>query len=424
MRDVTRWDWESKVKTVADMKQWKNEFEAVYEPYVSHDGDTIASVVKIGEGEFNVSVNGATWEEPYEKIWYLRFAPDDRLTALVSKDMEWTMSVDGEAWEEGYEYIWDTKFSDDGTVITALTKQDDVYGITVNGQTWECVTPLKSIASHVISSNGKKVAAIAQTVPLAEGDIAGFMKGTWSVVVNGTPWDDNFVNLYGLSVSRDNKNVAAEYRSSITEYGILVNGTPWDKTFGCTWEPAFHPTRSDIVTAPVRQGGAWFLATNGTIAWDHGFTNLLYQTYSSEGQKIAATVATSLGKWTVAVDGSPWSTTFGECVLRPYFSPDNTRVIAIAKDNGHWLLVADGTVLGETFDNIWPPVFTPDGTDILCKVEKNGKYAIAINGQIRGNLYETLWDPILHPDGTKVLIRGIEGEKYYRRIVPLRDLRG
>ena len=424
MLDVTRWDWESKVKTVADMKQWNDKFEAVYEPCVSHDGDKIASVVKIGEGEFSVSVNGETWEEPYEKIWYLRFGPDDRLTALVSKDMEWTMSVDGETWEKGYEYIWDTKFSDDGRVITALTKQDDVYGITVNGKTWECTTPLKSIASHVVSSDGKKVAAIAQTVPLAEGDIEGFMKGTWSVVVNGTPWDDNFVNLYGLSVSSDSKHVAAEYRASITEYGILVNGTPWDKTFGCTWEPVFHPTRSDIVTAPVRQGGQWFLATNGNIAWDCGFTNLVYQTYSSEGQKIAATVATSLGKWTVAVDGSPWSTTFGECVLRPYFSPNNTRVIAIAKDSGHWLLVADGTVLGETFDNIWPPVFTPDDNEILCKVEKNGKYAIAINGQIRGNSYETLWNPILHPDGTKVLIRGIEEGKYYRRVVSLRDLRG
>ena len=104
MHDVTRWDWESKVKTVADMEQWKNEFEAVYEPCVSHDGEKIASVVKTGEGEFNVSVNGVTWEEPYEKIWYLRFGPDDRLTALVSKDMEWTMGVDGETWEEGYEY--------------------------------------------------------------------------------------------------------------------------------------------------------------------------------------------------------------------------------------------------------------------------------------------------------------------------------
>jgi hypothetical protein len=242
------------------------------------------------------------------------------------------------------------------------------------------------------------------------------------VVVNGTPWDDNFVNLYGLAISSDSKHVAAEYRASITEYGILVDGIPWNKTFGCTWEPIFHPNKNDIVTAPIRQEGLWFLATNGTIAWDRGFTNLLYPTYSLDGQKIAATVAMSLGRWTVAVDGTPWSSTFGECVSRPYVSPYNTTVVAIAKDGGHWLLVADGAVLGETFDNIWPPIFTPDGNNLLCKVEKNGKYAIAINGQIRGNPYETLWDPILDPDGTKVLIRGIEGGKYYRRVVPLRDI--
>ncbi len=424
MPDLGNWDWKSKEKMIADTAEWKARFEDVWEPYVSPDGEKIASIVKIGEGEFNVCVNGETWEEPYEKLWYSRFSPDGRLTVLASKDMEWTMAVDGKAWENSYEYIWDTKFSADGKVIAATVKQDDVYGIAVDEKTWECSKELQSIASYVISPDGKTVAAIAQTVPLGQADLEGFLKGTWSVVVNGKPWQNNFVDLYGLTISNDGKKIAAEYRAAICDYGIVVNGAPWETTAGCTWEPVFHPNNNDVVTAPVRQGGRWFLATNGTFVWDKGFTNILYQTYSPDGERIAATVATSFAKWTVAVDGQPWRTKFGECVLQPYFNPDGTKVAAIAKDRGFWFLVVDGTVLGDGayYDNIWPPVFSPDGDKVICKVEKHGKYAIAVNGKIWGSKYEALWDPVISPDGTKVLIRGIEDKKYYRRIVPLASM--
>jgi hypothetical protein len=191
MPDLENWDWKSKEKMVADTAEWKVRFEDVWEPYVSPDGEKIASIVKIGEGEFNVCVNGETWEEPFEKLWYSRFSPDGRLTVLASKDMEWTMAVDGKAWENSYEYVWDTKFSADGKVIAATVKQDGVYGIAVDGKTWECSKELQSIASYVISPDGKTVAAIAQTVPLGQADLEGFLNGTWSVVVNGKPWQEN-----------------------------------------------------------------------------------------------------------------------------------------------------------------------------------------------------------------------------------------
>jgi hypothetical protein len=403
MLDIESWDWGSEEKMLAEPAKWKDQFEDVWEPYVSPDGEKIASIVKIGEGEFNMCVNGSTWEEPFEKMWYSRFAPDGRLTALISKDMEWTIAVDGAALEKTYEYIWDVKFSADGKTIAATVKQDGAYGMLINGKVLEC--PIK-----------------LHTVAVAEADLDGFLKGSWSVVVNGKPWNDNFVDVYGLAITNDGKNVAAEYRAAICEYGIVVDGKPWNEKFGCTWEPVFHPNKSDEITAPVRQGGQWFLATNGRIVWDRGFTNILYQTYSPDCQKIAATVAPQFAKWTVAVDGRPWPTTFNECLLKPCFSPDGRQVAVIAKDSSNWLLVVDGTILGEGYDNIWQPVFSPNGDKVICKVEKNGKYAVAVNGKIQGKDYEALWDPVVSPDGTKVMICGIEGGKYYRKVVPLRDL--
>ena len=88
MLDIGSWDWGSEEKMLAEPAKWKDQFEDVWEPYVSPDGEKIASIVKIGEGEFNMCVNGSTWEEPFEKMWYSRFSPDGRLTVLISKDME------------------------------------------------------------------------------------------------------------------------------------------------------------------------------------------------------------------------------------------------------------------------------------------------------------------------------------------------
>ena len=422
MLDIKNWDWESEQKMLADTSKWKDRFEAVWEPYASPDGEKIASIVKTGDEEFNVCVNEETWEEPFDKLWYSRFGPDGRLTALASRDAEWTMAVDGQPWDESYEYIWDTKFSVDGKVIAAAVKHNDAYAIAINGKAWEGPTVLQSIASHEVSPNGNTVAAIAQTVPLGQADLDGFLKGTWSVVVNGKPWNDNFVDVYGLAISNDGKNVAVEYRAAICEYGIVVSGKAWNEKFGCTWEPVFNPNNSDEITAPVRQAGQWFLATNGRIVWDIGFVSLLYQTYSPDGRSIAATVAPQFAKWTVAVDGQPWSTTFNECLLKPCFSQDGRKVAVIAKDSGNWLLVVDGTVLGEGYDNIWQPVFSPNGDKVICKVERNGKYAVAVNGKIRGKDYEALWNPVVSPDGTKLMICGIEDGKYYRKVVPLNDI--
>lgn len=422
MANSENWDWETKEKLVADTAKWKEQFEDVWEPYISPDGEKIASIAKIGEGEITVCNNDGQWEEPFEKLWYSRFSPDGKLTALGARDEEWTLAVDGETLEEWYDYIWDTKFSSDGKVIAATIKKDDVYGIIANGKALECPVQLESIANYAMSPCGKTIAAVSQTVPLGQADIDGFMKGTWSVIVNGKPWKDNFVDVYGVTVSNDGKNVAAEYRMNICEYGIVVNGKPWDEKFGCTWAPIFNPQNSSEVTVPVRRQGQWFLATNERIVWDRGFTNVMNQVYSLDTLKIAAVVATEFAKWTIAVNGQPWDATFGECILQPCFSQDGSKVAAIAKDSGNWFLVINGTVMGKAFDNIWTPVFSPDNKAI-CKVEKNGKYFIAVDGAIKSKEYEALWSPVISPDGKKALVCGIEAGKYYRRVISLNDMR-
>ena len=131
------WDWETGSKEIADMSQWQSQFNWVEEPYVSPNGETIAAIVNLAEGEFNVCVNGETWETVFDKIWYLRFAPDGRLVAFVSEMGEWTVAVDGQPWDHKFGYAWDMKFSPDGQNIAVAVQQDMTYAMALNDLVWE-----------------------------------------------------------------------------------------------------------------------------------------------------------------------------------------------------------------------------------------------------------------------------------------------
>jgi hypothetical protein len=124
MDDCRDWDWETGEKKIP-FESWKDEYQWVEEPYVSPNGEKIAAIVNVDEGEFNVCVNGQPWaEEVFDKIWHLRFSPDGRLTAIVSEMGEWTMAVDGQAWENKFGYLWEPHFSTDGNNIAAAIQQD------------------------------------------------------------------------------------------------------------------------------------------------------------------------------------------------------------------------------------------------------------------------------------------------------------
>jgi hypothetical protein len=173
----------------------------------------------------------------------------------------------------------------------------------------------------------------------------------------------------------------AEVRLNLYDYTIAVNGTPWGQTFGCVWEPVFHPVRGTVV-APVRTQGQGALAEDGRVIWEQRFVQIWHTTFSPDGKRLAAIVAPKFGRWTVAVDGVPWPATVGEMVTDLVFNPDGTHIAATVKDKGRWSLVADGGVWQNTFDMVWKPVFSPDGRHLAARVQRNGKYTVAVNDRI------------------------------------------
>ena len=60
MVDANNWDWEPGEKRIT-FGAWSEKFRWIEEPHVSPDGESIAAIVNIDEGQFDVCVNGDTW---------------------------------------------------------------------------------------------------------------------------------------------------------------------------------------------------------------------------------------------------------------------------------------------------------------------------------------------------------------------------
>ena len=422
MSAISNWDWQTREKMIANVSDWKKKYNWVEEPAVSPDGEKIAAIVNIDEGEFNVCVNGESWqEEPVDKAWLLRFSPDGRLTAITSTMGEWTMTIDGTPWENTFAYVWNPHFSKDGKVIAAAFQQDMNYGMVINDVPWETTFP--NLTNSTISEDGKFSAASVQTIPMGQGEIFKFQEGSFSAAMDGKVWDKNFVNVWDMAVNSKGTKLAAEVRLTLYDYTIAVNGEPWDATYGCVWAPIFEP-KTDAVIAPVRVDGKWTLAKDGKIMWGSRFDQIWGQQCLPDGKRIAAITASDYGKWTVVVDGVPWKVTVGDMLTDLTSNASGTRLAALAKHNDKWTVLSDGNLWTNWFNRIWPPVFSDNGQYLAVKVENGGKYTLAINDKVWNKAFDALWQPVVSPDGSKILCRIIEDGKYYRRIIPVKEILG
>jgi hypothetical protein len=145
---------------------------------------------------------------------------------------------------------------------------------------------------------------------------------------------------------------------------------------------------------------------------------------SPDGTKLAAIVAPKFGKWTIAVDGNPWSAMFGDMLTDAVFSPDGNRIAAVGKHDARYMIVVDDKVWKNTFDMAWQPVFSPSGSEVAVKIERNGKYSIAVNDRLWDQECDAIWDPVFSPDGHKILLKTLQGGLYTRRVIATEDILG
>jgi hypothetical protein len=245
------------------------------------------------------------------------------------------------------------------------------------------------------------------------------MDGTWSVAVDGVAWPQRFINTYAPVFGPDGTSVAAEVRLGICEYTLALDGKPWDARYASVWEPLFC---GGHLLAPARAAGAWSLVQDGKALWKGSYVQLWQATAGPGGKRVAATVATGYGRWTVAVDDQPWAETHGDMVLAPLFSPDGRRVAAVIKDQDRWGLAVDGKAWEPRFDMAWQPVFSPDGKHLAIHVEQGGAHTVCLDGKVAARSFAQLFDPMFSPDGSALMLCGVDGNSVVREVVAAADL--
>ncbi|BDQ34966.1 electron transfer complex subunit TmcD [Pseudodesulfovibrio portus] len=411
MGKISSWDWEIGQKTVVESLSPLDGHEWQEEPYVSPDGETIAAIVKVGDGEFSIRTNNTVWEATFEKIWYPKFSPDGRLTAICQQDMEWALFADGESVGEATDYVWDTLISEDGSTFATMYKSMEQYGMCVNGEPWENL--YENLSQPALSKDGAHTAGVAQVKSMAAADLEAFKSGAYSVVVDGKPWDNMYVNIWTPRFNDAGDKVAAQVRVTVYDNTIAVDDVPWTKTFNQVWEPVFNP-KDDSVAAPAREGGKWGVAKDGAFIWEPRYIQCLELQYDASGDNLWAVVATSYGQFTACRNNAPWSETYptaNDLVV----SPDGTRAGLLTSEyNENFKIVVDGTAWTGTYDMAWPVAFSADSKNVACMVEKDGKRRILVNGKAYERDFDQAWPPVFNEDGTKVLIRAIENNSYVR----------
>lgn len=412
--DNASWDWSTPVKRVVRVDACDAEVSWLEEPQVSPDGERLARVAYL-DGKYGMCRNGVLGEAAYTRIWYPRFSPDGRITALANGENGWTVLVEEETWD-GYDSLWNTQFSRDGAHVAATIQQDGAYGMAVDNIPWE---NLFEHANHcILSPDGAHSAAAVQAEPMGQADVAKFLGGVFGVALDGELWPDRYVNVFDMAFSHDGSRLAAEVRLNLYEYTIVENGKAWDQTFSCVWAPVISPVDGRAV-APVRMAGKWTLAADGKPIWGATFVQCWGQFYSADGKRLAAIVSPAFGRWTLALDGAPWRTTFGDLVEDAVLSPDGRRAACLGKENGQYAVVADDTAWPGRYDMAWKPVFSPDGAHVAARVEKGGKHTVAVNGREFGSGFTAAFDPVFSPDSSKVLIKVVEDGLLVRRVVPV-----
>jgi hypothetical protein len=139
---------------------WMTDDDHLEDIQVSPDGESVAALFVNKEGETRLCVNGNIWEHGFKRLWYPRFTPDNRLTALAWDEEYWTLIVEDQIWKSRFDYAWNTGFCKDGKHIMVVFQKEGSYGLCLDDQPWETAYP--GIAHATISPDGRRTAAVVQ----------------------------------------------------------------------------------------------------------------------------------------------------------------------------------------------------------------------------------------------------------------------
>jgi hypothetical protein len=414
MKKKGSFDWSTELKEVP-VREWEDRFTWVEEPYVSVDGETIASIVNVEEAVFTVCENGEIWENEYEKAWNLRPLPTGEFAACVARDEEWTLSIGGKEWENWFDFIWDLQINKDGSSLSLAVQKDSEYGMAVNDKPWEKM--YANINEMVLSDQGN-TAAVVQVTSMGQADIEVFKQGIFSCAVNGKAMDKNFLNIWDISFDSSAENVAYGVRLDRTNYTIVVNDMAWETKFQSVWKPEFLLGEKTVI-APVKTAGKWMLYKDDQPFWVNKYNQIWRVKVSPKADKIAAIASKEFGKWTVVENDETWNMTADLMISDLIYSKDGSTLVAILKDQGTWTLAVDQKKWNLGADKVFNPCISDDGSIVCVVIERKGQYFLVVNNRVIPTGYDFMATPVISSDNTKIIQKAVKDGVYQRRILSM-----
>ncbi len=354
-------------------------------------------------------------------------------------------------WRDAYPYREEYYVSPDGERIAAVVQtsemvEEPAYGICENGALWE--TPFDNIFYLRYLADGRLFALVQDT-------------GEWTVAVDGTTWENRYEFAWNPQFSVSGQQIVIATQNA-RKYAAALNDTPWENEFGdishLTISADGRSSAGVVQTVSFSEGdiytfqeGCYTVAVNGR-AWDSNFVNAFDPAFSTDAQRVAAGVRTSLYEYTVVVDGAPWTTRYAglwaplfspldQTVTVPVsqggkwflardgqiiwdtpmtqvwhhqYSPDGRHIAAIvAPTFGRWTIARDGTPWKTTFsDVVTDLVFSPDGSRIACAAKDRDYWKIVVEGQAWPRQFDRVWSPVFNPKGSHLAAKVQSGKRY------------
>jgi len=226
-----------------DDKVWENAFVGMWNPTFSSDASRVACECRVTNSEYTIAVNGKAWNQLYPAVWQPCFRPGGySVFAPVRTAGNWAVVKDGELfWDTIYSQLWHLRFSNDGKQLAAVVSP--TYGnwtIAVDDKPWT-KTFKDMVQAPVFSDDGKRIAAIVK-----ENNI-------WGIAVDGEVWPGEYEMVWNPVFSPSGAFVAAKVDEG-GGYAMLVNGQPVLRGVDKLWDPVFNDDSSKILLRYIVDG--------------------------------------------------------------------------------------------------------------------------------------------------------------------------
>ncbi|MCG8471862.1 MAG: hypothetical protein MI742_08400 [Desulfobacterales bacterium] len=340
----------------------------------------------------------------------------DEFAWLAMDEEGWRAMKNDEEISPVTEFAWNLTVSPSGR-IAFESQSNRAYTPFAGDAFWQ--KGYESTLGLTQASKANTTAAVVQTTPIAEGDLATFASGCFTLATEKGPWSQLFMGAYTPVLSRDGKILAADVRLSNNRCTIAVNGQCWEESWPEVWAPVIEPTNQKVF-APVKSQGRWWLYANGKKHWETSALQLWELHLSLDGKRMAAVASPSFGAWTLALEDTLWRSRVDGFLARPVFSPCASRLATTGRHKNRAIVLIDDQIIDQNFHQTWQPVFSPHGSHVAFKAQKKGDFFIYLDGAPVGEPYLWLAHPQFSPDGKALLICGLKkngGSPYYVRTV-------